>query len=187
MATESQQEEFRLVPGFTNYRVSNFGNVERWYKGDKTGRKDRSQPSWKHLNGTVVKSGHVAVILRINLISYRRYIHRLVLEAFIGPRPQGLVCCHNNGNPADNRLCNLRWDTQKSNALDKVKHGTQTYGEKCPASKLTQEQVIEIIKQYKPGVVSTSMLGKMYNTTQTNVWNIVTKQTWKHIHAEFTA
>jgi hypothetical protein len=30
--------------------------------------------------------------------------------------------CHNNGNPADNRLENLRWDTHVANEADKRLH-----------------------------------------------------------------
>lgn len=29
-------------------------------------------------------------------------IHRLVLETFVGPRPEGMECCHNNDDPSDN-------------------------------------------------------------------------------------
>jgi hypothetical protein len=49
-------------------------------------------------------------------------VHRIVLEAFVGPRPDGMEACHNNGNACDNRLTNLRWDTKLSNAADRRKH-----------------------------------------------------------------
>ena len=51
-------------------------------------------------------------------------VHRLVLEAFVGPNPPGLECCHNNGDPSDNRVENLRWGTHRENMRDKIKHGT---------------------------------------------------------------
>lgn len=51
-------------------------------------------------------------------------VHRIVLEAFVGPRPSQLEACHGNGDPADNRRSNLRWDTHSANNLDRVKHGT---------------------------------------------------------------
>lgn len=48
---------------------------------------------------------------------------QLVLEAFVGPRPQKLDCCHWNDNPADNRLENLRYDTRSANQCDAVRNG----------------------------------------------------------------
>lgn len=54
----------------------------------------------------------------------KRYGHQLALEAFVGPRPEGYQACHGDGNPANNALSNLRWDTVSANKYDAVKHGT---------------------------------------------------------------
>ena len=54
-----------------------------------------------------------------------KLVHRLVLEAFVGPCPDKKECCHNNGNSLDNRLTNLRWDTRRANCLDSALHGTK--------------------------------------------------------------
>lgn len=64
--------------------------------------------------------------------------HRAVLEAFVGPCPSGMEACHNNGDPSDNRLVNLRWDTRSNNTLDAVRHGTQRQARKthCPQGHL---------------------------------------------------
>lgn len=58
------------------------------------------------------------------------HVHTLVLEAFVGPRPDGMVCCHRNGVSTDNRLENLRWDTISANALDDVRNGVHPTGSK---------------------------------------------------------
>lgn len=50
-------------------------------------------------------------------------IHSLVLEAFVGPRPDGMEGCHNDGDPANNHLANLRWDTRAANNQDTLRHG----------------------------------------------------------------
>jgi predicted secreted protein len=67
-----------------------------------------------------------------------------VLTAFVGPRPKGLQCCHNDGNPWNNKLENLRWDTAQSNQRDRAKHGTSNRGERCASAKLTETQVAAI-------------------------------------------
>ncbi|AEK09646.1 HNH endonuclease [Mycobacterium phage Mozy] len=61
-------------------------------------------------------------------------VHVLVLEAFVGPRPEGMNACHNNGIPNDNRVENLRWDTPSENNRDLIRHGTHVQARKthCP-------------------------------------------------------
>ncbi len=56
-----------------------------------------------------------------------RSIHQLVMETFVGPRIGEFPdCCHWDGDPLNNRLENLRWDTHSNNEADKERHGTQT-------------------------------------------------------------
>jgi hypothetical protein len=50
------------------------------------------------------------------------FLHRVVLLAFVGPRPANCEACHSNGIRSDNRLANLRWDTRESNVADRVRH-----------------------------------------------------------------
>lgn len=73
---------------------------------------------------TTHPSGHLIVSLsRPGEKLFMAKVHRLVLEAFVGPCPDGMECCHNNSVPSDNRLANLRWDTPSENQLDKRRHG----------------------------------------------------------------
>jgi hypothetical protein len=55
--------------------------------------------------------------------SWLRRVHTLVLDAFVGPRPQGMVCCHIDGVRTNNLLSNLRWGTSSENNYDIVRHG----------------------------------------------------------------
>lgn len=43
------------------------------------------------------------------------YVHKLVCEAFHGPRPDGCQCNHKNGDKDDNRAENLEWVTPTEN------------------------------------------------------------------------
>lgn len=53
-------------------------------------------------------------------------IHRIVAEAFLGPRPEGLVVRHLNGKHNDPRLANLAYGTPRQNQIDSVMHGTHS-------------------------------------------------------------
>jgi hypothetical protein len=68
--------------------------------------------------------------------------HKVVLEAFVGPRPEGHQACHGNGDRKDNRLSNLRWGTAKENQADREAHGTR-YG-RAPGRRLSAAQVARI-------------------------------------------
>lgn len=70
--------------------------------------------------------GHLAVTLRnLKGKSKRYYVHHLVLEAFVGPRPENMEARHfPDRNPANNMLGNLLWGTRQENMLDKKIHGT---------------------------------------------------------------
>ncbi len=59
----------------------------------------------------------------------RRYmVHRLVLEAFVGPCPEGMETLHRNDISGDNRLENLRWGTHAENIEDMKRNGNFNSG-----------------------------------------------------------
>lgn len=93
--------------------------------------------------------GHHRVGIWANGDLSRHFVHRLVLEAFIGPCPSGFVCCHNDNNPKNNQISNLRWDTQKSNMADKIRHGTRQSGENHPRALITNRQASVIHSELK--------------------------------------
>lgn len=76
-------------------------------------------------------NGYLVVTLCRDGVATKVGVHVVVLEAWVGPRPtpehEG---CHGNGNPADNRLGNLRWGTQEDNARDRVAHGRHSLAER---------------------------------------------------------
>jgi hypothetical protein len=63
-----------------------------------------------------------------------RYVHQLVLLAFVGAPNPGQHVRHLNGNSLDNRLANLTYGTRSENQLDTVRHGTHNNAakEECP-------------------------------------------------------
>ena len=58
------------------------------------------------------------------------YVHRLVLEAFVGPCPEGNVARHLDDDKSNNHLSNLVWGTESQNAYDKVRNGNDHYAKR---------------------------------------------------------
>ena len=77
-----------------------------------------------------------------------------MLEAFVGPRPAEHEGCHNDGNPANNHLNNLRWDTHTGNMADTKTHGTRPRGSRQGGSKLIELDVLEICRRLDGGAVA---------------------------------
>lgn len=84
----------------------------------------------KILKGSVNACGYVVVALCRDDTKLSRSVHRLVLTAFVGPQPEGMEGCHFDGDPANNCLDNLRWDTRSGNTYDRVRHGTHSQARK---------------------------------------------------------
>jgi hypothetical protein len=116
---DATREEWRPIVGYEgSYAVSNMGRVQSLDRLDAAGRR------WP---GRLMRQSylrdHAMVGLSRNGKSQIHYVHTLVLTAFLGARPDGMECCHNDGNPANNQLSNLRWDTRSANQMDTVFHG----------------------------------------------------------------
>lgn len=109
------KEHWRPLPGFIGvYEVSDVGRVRRLYRSQRKGN-----AATRILSPAANKSGHLFVYLgRGN----KRYLHRLVLEAFRGPCPKGKEARHRNGVASHNRLRNLIWGTRAQNLNDDYTH-----------------------------------------------------------------
>lgn len=128
-------DQWRPIPGWEGvYEITATGSIRslpRVVPGGFTG--SRRLPG-RVLHPVKDPSGHLGVTLSAGAKRERASVHRLVARTFIGPCPEGEEVCHNNGDPADNRVENLRYDTRTANLLDAVKHGThwQTKKTTCP-------------------------------------------------------
>ena len=126
-----QIERWRPVPGYEgSYEVSDLGRVRSLDRRDGRGHVRRG----KLLAPRTTTRNHRSVALYRDCVRADVQVHHLVLEAFVGPRPDGLEGCHWNDDPTDNRLVNLRWDTRSQNTADSVRNGTHAMANKthCP-------------------------------------------------------
>lgn len=125
------QERWRPVVGYEGlYEVSDHGlvrSVERWVQ--HRGR------HWHPYKSVVLAphldpKGYKRVKLSRQDDDRNRLVHQLVAEAFIGPRPEGMVTRHLNGDNVDNRPQNLAYGTHAENNADLVRHGTHWNAQK---------------------------------------------------------
>lgn len=108
----------------------------------------------------------------------RKLVHRLVLEAFVGPCPGGMQTRHLNGDSGDNRLANLTWGTSKENIEDRRRHGRVSHGEQHGNAKLTANDVSVIRALAKQGCTHQSISGR-FGIDRSQVGNIVRGRQWK--------
>lgn len=139
MPEDDTTERWAPVPGYEGYyEVSDQGRVRsldrvvpggRWGSHRRRGVLMACRPDQK---------GYPQVLLRRSGTDRCRKVHLLVLEAFVGPCPEGMEACHANDEHGDARLANLRWDTRSGNAKDRLRNGLNAYFEerqsrlRCP-------------------------------------------------------
>lgn len=127
---------YRKVPGYPLYRAGDNGTLWRYWPGRKV---------WKRIKGYPhVRSGHLLVSLSKNGQRKMTYLHQVILMTFVGPKPPGMECCHEDGNCLNNKLSNLSWETHSKNQQDRIAHTGGNRGSNNGQSRYTEEQVVEI-------------------------------------------
>ena len=168
--TENTMKEiFKPIPGYEGlYEISNLGRVK----------------SLKFSNERILKPclnniGYPRVGLLKGGAQKNKFIHRLVLLAFIGESE--LQVNHINGIKTDNRLENLEYCTASENIRHSFDTGLNVgpKGEKHGISKLTDAQARQI--KYGHQGVTQQAIAEIYSIAQTQVSLIRLGKTWTHI------
>jgi HNH endonuclease/NUMOD4 motif len=171
-------EEWRPITGLEGrYEVSDRGRV-RSLRNNR-GR-PRTIPYVRRLHRGA--GGYAEIIVLVAGRSVHFLVHRLVLEAFDCPCPDGMECAHLNGDKNDNHLGNLRWATPKENAADRDRHGTTARGIRGGQARLTEDQVVEIRRRAPRATVS--QLSREYGISCPSINAVIHGRTWRHVSIE---
>lgn len=132
---------------------------------------------------SAARDGRRRITLCRNTKQHTYLLHRLVADAFLGPRPVGKEVNHIDGDPTNNRIENLEYVTRAENMLHAYRTGIRkpvpSYGEKNGGGgKLTSEKVAEIRRLYATGKFRQKDLGAMFGVSQPMIGNITRGQSW---------
>ncbi len=174
------EETWKTVPGWEQfYQVSDMGRVrslDRIVPG-KGGRPMRKR-------GIILKQrincgGYPQVTLVDDGFTKTSPVHSLVLAAFVGPRPDGMQVCHNDGVKTNNKPSNLRYDTASGNYHDRKYHGTENDGRRNGRAKLTENDIRNI--RSLRGSVSGLELSRRYGVVNSVIYAIQNHQLWRNV------
>jgi len=120
---------------------------------------------------------------RVKIKAGRRdtYLHILMLETFVGPRPTGMEGCHRDDRPDNNQLRNLYWGTHRENMADRARNGHGWMGARNPKTKLQASDVYRIRTMGHTGFLSDLVIAMLLGTSARIVGRILRHETWRHI------
>lgn len=155
-------ETWLPAPGFDDYEVSSEGRVRRSTPGRAT---------WpgRVLTCRSDSSGYAFSQTGPARCRTRFWVHILVAEAFVGPRPPGMLVNHINGVRTDNRAVNLEWVTPAKNA---------PRGEAVKGARLNHQAVSVIRWALTHRGRSNSLLARLHHVTAETVRKIRVGKTW---------
>lgn len=174
---------YKPIPGHAGYRAGEDGSIWSCWNFKGSGYagqcKQVMTERWRRLKGDPRKGdGRRRYTLRKDGGGYRRcYAATFVLEAFVGPCPAGLECCHNNGDRTDDSAGNLRWDTSAANKADMDRHGTRPKGEQIGTAKLTVDDVRAIRNVGYP----LRQHADRFGISEAMASLIIRRKAWKHV------
>jgi hypothetical protein len=167
-------ENWRAVPGYDGYEVSDGGRIRSLRRGNT-----------RLLACSIDEDGYARAGLYRDGRRVFYPLHRLVALVFIGPAPSDRpICCHRDNDKTNNRPGNLRWDTQAGNMADKIVHGTSQIGSKNPGALIDEATAAQIkflcanTRRYKGRLKDIAQrLGCSYST----VSQISGDRSWRHV------
>lgn len=90
------------------------------YEVSDSGRVRRVVPASGTRPGTILKPqynnrGYARVTLSVGSEKHHEFVHHLVAEAFLGPRPDGMCVDHRDDDKSRNEASNLQYVTLSEN------------------------------------------------------------------------
>lgn len=160
-------EEWRPIPGWDGYEASNLGRVRSLLntRGRPLDVPKMLAQSVRHEPG---KAPRPYVQLWRNGRRSRQQTACYVLMAFVGPREPGMEASHIDGDPMNNDIDNLVWETHQRNMARKLEHGTVLRGDLHQNTKLSERDV-HLAKRMLERGISGSVIAAVFEVSHPTI------------------
>lgn len=178
---KGKDEKWVPIKDIIGYEISSYGRVKSInrsiYTMSRWGKRMRKSLTGKIMSNKTDGNGYKFISLSNNGHKSLFRINRLVMCAFDDkPYKYKLWVNHIDGVITNNHISNLEWVTPKQNSIHAVRIGLIKSTDK---SKLTEEQVINIRKEYNGEWGQQVKLAKKYGVTPSNISVIVLNKSWR--------
>lgn len=193
MTRDEFLKRFKVIPRYPDYLANKNGQIYSLVKNRLLNPSNRGK--------------YYSVELRIKKGIYKKEsVHTLILETFVGSRPNNFCCNHKNGNKLDNRVENLEWCSNSQNlkhaynfglkySTDKHKAAMRKVGKKQGkilarwaknnrlvvskyVSKLNKQEVDFIFRLKSQGVMQKE-IAKKFNISQSTISNLLKNKSYR--------
>lgn len=125
--------------------------------------------------------GYVQLTLCKNGRYYNKLVHRLVMEAFVGPCPEGMQVNHKDGDKLNNCLSNLEYVTKSENEKHAHKTGLKNQAGSLNGYSFFIEKDIPIIRQRYSDGETQQFIADDYGVCRETIRAIVNRKNWKNV------
>lgn len=174
-------EIFKDVPKYDGFIAAS--NLGRIYSYPRTVTKYcglNGKQVIQHYEGRILsqydRNGYMSVRFGIDGKKFVELVSRLVLMAFERMPVEREFACHNDSNPTNNRIENLRWDDQTGNMKDRSDRGFYKQGEHHHATKIP----VDLVDALQSGKITPSDAAKQTGFRYAHLWRVAKGIVWAH-------
>jgi len=172
-----KDERWLPVVGYEGwYDVSDFGRVRsaRTTTNTYAGRVLKLATNFDYKLVTLYRDGN----------KHTHRVHRLVIAAFVGPRPDGKEVNHIDGDKANNMVENLEYVTSSENKIHAYDTGlASNQGERHPSNKLVEKDVHKIRRFLSKGLTRRA-IASLFNVNRSTISAIADGRSWAYLKEE---